>query len=237
MYSYGAPTTDAEGRFELAGLTDREYSVEVVDPIRLARATFQLVPSAVEVELRLPETPPPRRVAGRVVYPDGTPAAGASVVLQSQPHETSGLDRIEGARANTAEDGTFEFPRASAAAVGVGLIRDDGTQAGRISLLPAGEVSDLELVLARLCHLQVVLTDPAEATEFRLLDAAGEPLQALHQQANIMWGQERIDLVEGRSQAVRVEEFARELLLYKDGEELRRVPVELVPGELNTVRP
>ena len=48
---------------------------------------------------------------------------------------------------------------------------------------------------------------------------------------------EKIRLVQGRSEAFSVSELAATLVLYARGEELRRLPVRLVRGELNTIRP
>jgi RNA polymerase sigma-70 factor (ECF subfamily) len=237
-FSYGDRSADDEGRFALTGLDARAYVVEAIDRRTLAWTSATLAASAdgEEVELRLPDVGPTRPVAGRVVHPDGSPAAGARVLLEARRAEQNESEWIEGAEAVADEEGRFAFATGGAAATHLWL---DGPEPGSgLYVELAGlDLEDLEVVLPRTCHVQVVLTDPAEADAVRFLDAEGATLNPVRFHGNLAWGQERLDLSEGRSEAVLVSELAAWLVLEREEAEVRRVPLALAHGELNTVRP
>jgi hypothetical protein len=239
-FTYGDVDADDLGRFVLRGLVERAYRVEAIDKRTLvhASASFLAGPDAEgeEVELRLPEAAPPQRVAGRVVHVDGTPAEGARVVLEARrAAEENGTQWTEGAETHADEDGAFAFESGGAAT----HLWIEGSDPGSGEYVPlAGlDLEDLELVLARTCHAQVVLTDPTEATSVRFLDAEGRVLNPIRFHGNLAWGQDRLELADGRSEAVLLSELAVWLALDRDGEEIRRVPIALVPETLNTLRP
>ena len=48
---------------------------------------------------------------------------------------------------------------------------------------------------------------------------------------------ENVPIADGRSPVVATPEEARTLVLKKGGQEVARLPLELVPGELKVVRP
>jgi len=88
-------------------------------------------------------------------------------------------------------------------------------------------------------HFQVELAGPEAKTadEIEVLDEGGERIPI-----NLFLGNSRrttdtVDLKDGKSDALVVPESARTLVLRSKGVELRRVPLHLVAGELNTVRP
>jgi hypothetical protein len=70
-----------------------------------------------------------------------------------------------------------------------------------------------------------------------LLDARGEKLALSVQHGQSAFAMQEVRLEAGRTESFSVSELAATLVLYGDGDELRRVPVSLRHGELNTLRP
>jgi hypothetical protein len=71
----------------------------------------------------------------------------------------------------------------------------------------------------------------------RVLSADDEQLTLATYQGNMAWSADQWSLSSGRSEVLSVSELARTLVLTgPDGEELRRIRLDLVPGEVVTVR-
>ena len=98
-------------------------------------------------------------------------------------------------------------------------------------------LNNLELLAAR-CHLKVDLArDPERADHLHILDAKGERLSLYEIGAEGVTTHDRLALVDGRSTTIGVADLAATLVLEKDGVEVRRVPLALLPGRLNVVSP
>jgi hypothetical protein len=98
---------------------------------------------------------------------------------------------------------------------------------------------DRERVLVRLpaaCHLRVRLDDPDFADSLRIDDANGEALDLSIQLGALTFGSTAVHLGGGVSDVIVTDERARTLVLHAGGEEVARVPLRLVPGEVNEVR-
>ena len=232
---YGGAEADAHGHFVLGSLTQREYKLRVHDSQSLTFVELAAAPGPREIEIRMPDPGPLQRFAGRVVFPDGSPASGAHVRLMVQ---AEGQPLRLGAQVTADADGRFATEGAKKVVTHFWIEEAEPLPGNsRFVELAGRDPLRLELVLPRSCHVQVELADPAEATSFELRDAEGNVLNATFYNGNLAWGQPRIDLVEGRSQALLASELATELALYRGDELLRRVPIALAPGELTTVRP
>jgi hypothetical protein len=87
------------------------------------------------------------------------------------------------------------------------------------------------------CHLQVELLPPQDrADEFRVVDAQGRSLDLLVITGNSVNAYTAMELNDGRSEVVSTSSQARTLLLFKQDQEVGRVPLDLLPGEVNRVR-
>jgi len=229
---------DAAGRFELAGLLARDYRVRAFDPARLVLATATFPAGAQDAELRLPDEELVARVAGRVTSLSGAPLAGVRVVLARPALGRGPADLLESPPAVTDADGRFAFERVSRAVDAV-LVQDRGLglEGFRHPIAQSDDLEHLALAVPLNVHVQV---DAGEAEGFdhaALLDARGERLMLSVEHGDHAYGMSEVALDRGRSETFSVSELATTLVLLSQGVEARRVPVRLVHGELNTLRP
>src|SRR5262249_4151313 len=102
---------------------------------------------------------------------------------------------------------------------------------GGLAKLAGDEPEKLVITEARRCHFQVSLEVPAEADEVGVLDPEGHEMEISAFNGNGRQEGERHALVEGRSAMLAVGDRAATLVLYRQGGEVRRVPIRLTPGK------
>jgi protocatechuate 3,4-dioxygenase beta subunit len=229
--------TQKDGSFTLGGLLDREYRVVAFDKRTLRRAESAPIRAGRrDAEIRLDDCSACVRIAGTVVGLDGTPVPGVSVGLGAVIDDTRAP--VYAAQTETDEAGRFVFESVVADAPLLSV-----THASIFFVFgwkpdPKTPLDELEIPVARKAHVQVDLgTDTARADEFGLIDARGEPVEMVMSRGNIMWMPERVDVVDGKSETVGCAENGAMVVLYKEKQEVARIPVRLVPGEITTVRP
>lgn len=230
--------TDEQGRFSLEGLCQRAYRIGMLDPSSASTATSESF-AAGRRDLRLVfPVGEPRRVAGRVRSRGGVYLEGVQVGLHCPLF--GGVHHEQG-RATTDAEGRFSF---------------DGVAGSELSLWLRGELvvpeirpvdwlltaaaagSEGEVVVDVLCHLKVDCgPQPELADELRVIDADGQPLPLREIGAHGVLTRSSWELVDGRTITLGVPEAAREAVLLEQGVEVRRVPLDLVPGRLEVVRP
>jgi RNA polymerase sigma factor (sigma-70 family) len=235
--------SDADGRFALAGLCEREYTLAAMDPATLQRCvTGGLAAGRRDVVLVVRTGESFARLAGRVLDGRGRPVPGAAVFPMCDALEI----RLEGATIatqhesapGTASDaeGRFVLERVPKELVylridGAGVIPLEwgrGEPGGLAALVD--EPEELVLTVERRCHFQVELSVPAEADALGVLDAEGHALVVSEFVGNGRNDTERHPLVDGRSTTLAVGDRAATLVLYRAGSEVRRVGLELTPG-------
>lgn len=234
--------TGSDGGFRLGGLLARRYRVKAIDPRNLLEAERPNV-AAVDspVELVLPTQRLHARVAGRVVDARGVSVAGALVRLfrttfRMELTEGRQSDALQAQAQLTDANGAFEFhavpPDVGLIATGDTILFAWGEVAG------AADVESLEIVARRRLQLQVELAPPRErADAFRVLDVQGRELVLTVERGEGPFYGPRMELLDGRSAVVSLDEDAATLVLLRAGETVARVPLNLVPGEVNLVRP
>lgn len=231
-------TSDGSGAFELTGLEPRRYRLDVLRPEVLdvfTSAPFEAGTHGIVVQLDAPALHP--LVRGRILDEDGAPVAGAALtVLRPMVDVTarvfggsSHVSRVEfGATATSDADGRFELrdvPLAGAAlyARGEGIVPSSRPIDG----------PELELVVERRCHLEVVLREPVTRYErIQVLDGNGQPLDLLQLTEGSTSAESHAEFVSGRTGVYSVSARARTLRLYR-GAEFDSVPLDLVAGEVN----
>jgi hypothetical protein len=235
--------TDVHGAFGIGGLLPKDYRLAASHKSTLRTAVTEPIrANGGDVTIRLSGSDRCVRVAGRVLSRSRSPVAGVLVfplrVLDPGDHSTYPSPSAEGEGRLTDAEGRFAFES---------LCTDDlyfQVSGANLEIVwkwdpPAdARLDDLEIVVALRCHLQVDLGDRAEiADEFEVLAEDGKKLDlVLWEGPRASIGQSR-RIQEGRSDILAVSDASRTLVLKKDGNEVQRIAVRLVPGELTVVRP
>ncbi|TAH39767.1 MAG: sigma-70 family RNA polymerase sigma factor [Planctomycetota bacterium] len=242
--------SDADGRFRLEGLLPRDYRLRVMDPQTLLMEDFgPLAAGREDVTLTLAPDALYASVSGRVLDRFGSGVAGARVFPMCDAfaleHEggTTTMHAVTGATTTDAE-GRFTLPRVPRRRVYLRVEGDDimpmefsrGLEGG-LGEAWTGAMDAMEIVVSRRVHFQVELADPAEADQLAMADGRGHLLVVNQFSAGSREEREMFPLVDGKSAALAVPDTAEALVLYRDGSEVRRVPVRLQAGDLNVLRP
>lgn len=233
--------TDADGEFQLTGLEARDYRLDVLAPGVLAVATSQRIPagsSGAVVRLDPPDVWP--ELAGRVVTEQGLGLEGVQLFLVVAASDRSGrvfggtvraLQYEPGGFGQSGADGRFSFanvPRRRARL----LLRGE-------SILPTTvdvDAERLEIVAESRVQLELEITsEPQRFDRFGFAAPDGERLDVLYLSHGSSDARRSGELVAGRSGVVSASSRARTLLLFKDGAEVERLAIRLVPGEVNRI--
>jgi hypothetical protein len=87
------------------------------------------------------------------------------------------------------------------------------------------------------CHVQVELDEPLDrADSFGFEDEDGESVDVMIFRQGTTNAYTSMPLAEGRSAVVSVSSKARTLVLFKNESAVARIPLDLVPDEVNVVR-
>ncbi|MCR9245071.1 MAG: sigma-70 family RNA polymerase sigma factor [bacterium] len=257
--------TDASGRFTLTGLLNREYTVAALVPDTLvtivggpiyAGTDHAVLMAAAEATVA--------RVAGRVVSSAGQPVPEVRVqllrdtlLLRREVVGTDGRKRRgssgrsqPGRSVVTDESGRFEFRDVGTNGVYLALSGDqimptafgrDGEQPpelrGAQGLAAVDQPLDaLEVRVSLRLHLRVELADAEFADRVSAVDAAGKRISLWVISGDGVDRLSQFPLHDGRSEVLSAPESVTTVVLHKQGREVRRIPVALVPGQVNVVR-
>lgn len=238
--------TDADGRFALHGLEDRDYVLAVLDRgLTWGTLTDPVAAGArgVEVVADVEATTWPF-LAGRVVTEQGDPVPNVDItpwlpVLDATtpvPGGTSHVTRWFSRRSEVTDaQGRFELERVPRQHLSFFLISDDIVPS-YVSVEDVIDPDDFTITVRARVHLEVVVEPGAEAPDaFRLTDAQGAPVEILEMRADGYSNFVRYPLTGGRSGVVTSTTDAVMLHLLRGDEELAALDIRLRPGEVNTV--
>lgn len=244
--------TGDDGRFVLRGLLPRDYPVRVHDP-----ATLLLVEAGPfragrrDVEIAVPADAFFERVAGRVVGDDGAPVPGVRVkpMIDVLPVSQDGrivmTNHADLEGMPTDAEGRFEFRRVPRKRVylrvdgeGIFPVEHGRDAEGGLAGLCGGRMEGIDVPVTRRCHLKVEFAGPADAAD----EAGFQDDRGSEVMINVFsaWGRRetpRVPLTDGRSDTLAVPGTTRTLILFRGGQEVRRVPVRPLSGEVTIVRP
>ena len=240
---WGYVATRDDGSFEIRGLLPRIYKVRAMDPSTLLAASVAGVESgARDVEIRLPKDALREKIAGHVVTRDGTPIAGALVVLQrfgfsvEFPGGGTRDDWLPRPEVATDAEGKFEIRDVPKEGVEL-FVHGEEILFWSMELKADTPVDDLRCVVSRRMHLQIEMDPPEDrADELTVLDGDGQPMILRIMRGETSFTDRKAAIVDGRSQVLSTSEDARTVVLWKGGQEVDRIPVALHAGSVTTVR-
>jgi protocatechuate 3,4-dioxygenase beta subunit len=232
--------TDASGRFVHDGLLRKDYRIRAFDPKTMAVVfSTPCVPPQTDLELVLANASRYPRIAGHVVDHDGNPISGAGVTPCI--HYAGSADKIGlyGQPAMTDSDGRFELREISRKVDELLVYQKNSPDSKTVLLAREANVETITVQLALGCHLQVDLTGSRiQADSFMLVDEKGKMLSYSLQRPDVtLSGDGLVTLVDGRSEAIGASDAATKLVLFLHGEKVAEIPLHLVAGQLNVIRP
>lgn len=237
---------DADGRFELRGLADREYVLRVLDPeLHYAARSAPIAAGRRGVRIELPheDVALHRVVRGRVVTRRGDPVADVSILPFVTP--VSITERVFGGTVNVSRyfegravrsraDGSFELVDVPRADVSFQL-SGDGIAYAYASVEDVVDPADHRFVVAARVQVEITLADPTWADTARAVDEHGAAVEFLDARADGYSDDAELVLGAGRSGAVVLPSDAVAITLWKAGALVETIPVRLVPGEVTRI--
>ena len=240
--------SDDDGRFRLEGLLDREYRLGAYDSAAMQQTYLSTRAGREDLQVVINRSLVIEQVVGRVVTGDGAPLPDAGVHVMTEMVRPQYLGReIRSStylRRSTTTDDEGRFMLQGVAREGLQLfIQSPETFAARVGHgygAELGEMVDaggeLEITVSRRMHVQVVLDDPTEGDRVGALDFRGEPALIYSFRVKEGQGKPRELLMDGRSEVFAVRDTVGTVVLYLGEQEVRRIPVSLLPDGVNTVR-
>jgi len=231
-------SSESDGTFELTGLVARRYGLWVQHPETFELAgPFEFQAGQSELVLTLAGSEPAQRVAGRVTSLSGAPIAGATLVVQRKLLSATGVrfehrdDRDQPRK--TDADGRFEFPALCVEGTRLLVAQPGRHSETAFALADFTDLETLELALPAVCHLRLTLDDPERADGLSLEDAHGRALDLVFQLGGVICMSSGVQITNGRTERLTTDESAVTLVLRKGAEVVERIPIRLVPGEVN----
>jgi RNA polymerase sigma-70 factor (ECF subfamily) len=236
---------DAEGRFELGGLDDRRYTLRVLDTKTLQSCTSRPI-QAGDQDARI-EMPAPEmfaKLVGHITTVGERPVAGVSVQLRTTCFEThtrvfgGTLGMFEfhaGGETSTDAEGRFEFKDVPKEGVFF-VLRSDRIVPCDWKLPDGADPENLDVRVDVRCQLEVRLKAPSDRADFMaMVDEGGDEVALIEMNGESVHINSEMPLTEGRSGVLSASSSARTLVLYKNGKEIERVSIALVPDEINVI--
>ncbi len=237
-------TSDSSGHFLVRGLVDRNYRLAAMNSDLLRANVSSVAAGRDDVVLRFSEGAAHASVRGRVVSRHAKPMAGVQVHTQADAFAFGGSTwHTIGEPVTTDADGRFELKNVPKQGVYLRLDGDSivpleyGRALPDLSSASKREITDLEILVSVRCHVRVDLGSSLVANEFGIVDSTGAPLPIDLIEGGSRSTRERFELTDGRSAVVSIPDDAVAAVLYLDGTEVRRLPIEFAAEGVTTIKP
>jgi len=233
------PRTDAGGCFQVGGLRDRTYRLRAWNEASCLVLVSEPVAAGTKgVELRIPADAVRSLVRGRVVSKRGFPVADAQVAVAYVTSRTpdGGYSSRSCEPVHTGQDGAFELANVPRRNVFLS-VHSSMVDTTRVEIPPDASGDDVRIEVEVQCRLRVEprYGDPVDRIEF--LDAQGMPLRVTVHRPDVTSMVSHLRRGEDGFPIATVSENASVLVLRQGDRELRRVPIDLQPGEVQIVVP
>ncbi len=230
--------TTADGRFALGGLFDRDYSIGVLLRPSLAWVVTEPIPADSQAARIVVDRGVIGTIEGRVVDRMGVGIGGMRVSVSRKRI----AELVIGNSAVSYEHGLFrinevttepEFLRLEGDAIVPELFRE---------LEPGDDVNALVLEVERRCRIQFDWGQwPAgdrttSQDELIVVDDRGEQLTMMHVQGGGFGEIPSVPSQQGLTDVLLVSDAAAHAIVHRSGNELLRIPLDLIAAELNMVR-
>ncbi len=238
--------TDAEGRFEIGGLDDRTYRLRVVDPVSLCGFTSTPIDAgSTTADLKLPVPVVWPELIGTVVDDAGKPVAGVDVLLVAEAYGVK--SRIFGGRTyislrdrreNVVTDEKGRFTLRDVPREGMELnLSSESTVPHSLPLERGLDPAQVLLEVSLRCAFEVHVAPGGEldVDAIALRDAQGQKLDVLRIEPGHVNAYTAAPLVDGRTGVLSASSAARTLVLLRNNQVVREVPIRLRGGETNLI--
>lgn len=233
------PKTDANGRFEIGGLADKPYRVQLIDrQSGLALVSDPIAAGARDVEIRLPADAWRERIRGRVISTLGAPVEDVEVGVMYPITEGRGFSNSGYAqKAVSAADGGFEFEHVPRRGLKLSV---HGTTIRGDSITVPADVDPMDVVVTVTVQrtFRVELPGDSSIDGFEVVHRTGSGLRIDAQMSNggttVI---SRVGRVAGEFPICQVSEEGTTLVLYTGDVEVRRVPITWTEERVQVIRP
>jgi protocatechuate 3,4-dioxygenase beta subunit len=234
--------SDVHGRFTLPGLLPRAYTLEAFNQSDLSLARIEHVAAGeLSVEIRMPDGLERSAVAGHVLGLDSTPIAGVQVrpyivaaTGDDEPAFVSGA--VYGSATKTDARGAFHFESLVGESLGLQVWGGSAITMHHWPVPQGADLDSLEIRLPRRCHFRVQLRSASKpGYHFEILDASGERLPMIEGLGDVALHHTDMQLTDGRTSVLSVEETARTLVLYFGEEEVLREALKVSPDTIDVI--
>ena len=238
-FTFGRGAEKPTGEFETARAVPGSYRLRVFDTASLdVMVTEPIRTGTTGVVLRFPERALWPTLHGVVVDRRGAALPGADWKLERDDPTPGAAARLESVAHKATAAGVIEHPP---------LLRDVDTlcvkAAGmsewvRVQLADLPRVDDFRVVVPIGCQARIeVGANWGDIDQAAFVDGTGNRSFAVVTRGSAAWGVPEIAIHAGRSQTFLAPDDCVALLLLKNGQVVGRVPVSLLPGEMNVLRP
>jgi hypothetical protein len=233
------PETDAQGKFRIGGLRDRDYQVRAWSPEScLVVIGDPAAAGSSDLVVRVPPDASRPIVRGRVVSRRGVPMPGVEVWVSHATNllPNGGFQVNRCRQVSTDVSGGFEIRDLPRRHVFLS-VEGDVFPFTHLEIPPDASGEDVRIEVDVLCRFRLEPRPEDPVNRVVLLDAQGQVLRVtVHTPRATMEGNE-VRRGEKAFPVCFASEGAAVMVLYQDKVELRRVPLDLQPGELQIVVP